>query len=122
MKMKNKAAVVDYSEKYSEDSLWKKIGKYALAAGRSTIEKALVLYYCLQDADTPKWAKTIIIGALGYFIMPLDAIPDFMPAVGFADDLGALVAAAATVMKFIKPKHEQQAKEKLAGFFGGNEQ
>jgi uncharacterized membrane protein YkvA (DUF1232 family) len=115
--MDDKLAIVDYSQEYSEDSLWKKIGKYALAAGRSTIQKALVLYYCLQDSDTPKWAKTIIIGALGYFIMPLDAIPDFTPAVGFADDLGALVAAIATVMKFIKPEHEEQAKEKLENFF-----
>ena len=52
-----------------------------IKAGKEVIEKALILYYCLQDDDTPAWAKTTIIGALGYFISPIDAIPDLVPVV-----------------------------------------
>ena len=54
-----------YSNKYKEASFWKKFGNYAIAAGKGTIEQALVLYYCFQGSDTPAWAKSIIIGAFG---------------------------------------------------------
>ena len=66
----------NYSDKYSEESFWQKVGKFALVAGKKVIEIALTLYYCLKDPDTPKRAKATITGALGYFIWPLDAIPD----------------------------------------------
>ncbi len=115
--MDQNTTITDYSKEYSELSLWEKIGKYALAAGKGTIEKVLVLYYCLQDSDTPAWAKGIIIAALGYFILPLDAIPDFTPVVGYADDLGALAAASGAVLMHIKPEHEAQAKQKLTQWF-----
>ena len=110
----------DYSKLYKEASFWAKVAKYALVAGKGTIEKALVLYYCLQDDDTPAWAKGIIISALGYFILPLDAIPDLTPLVGYADDLGALAGAMGTILMYIKPEHEEQAKEKLAQWFGND--
>ena len=119
--MDQNTTVIDYSKEYSQPSLWEKIGKYALVAGKGTIEKVLVLYYCLQDSDTPVWARGIIIAALGYFILPLDAIPDFTPMIGYADDLGALAAASGTVLMHIKPEHEEQAKQKLTQWFGENE-
>lgn len=59
-------------------------------AGRKVIDKVLRLYYALQDKDTPIWAKSIIVGALAYFISPLDAIPDITPVVGYVDDWGAI--------------------------------
>jgi uncharacterized membrane protein YkvA (DUF1232 family) len=55
--------------------------------GREVIEKALWLYYAAQQPNTPLWAKTAIYGALGYFISPIDAIPDITPVIGYADDL-----------------------------------
>ena len=107
----------NYAEEYSEDSLWEKIAAFALRAGREIIERVLVLYYCFQDRDTPAWAKTIIMGALGYFIAPLDAIPDLMAGVGFSDDLGALAVAFAAVAMHIKPEHKRQAEEKIKTWF-----
>jgi uncharacterized membrane protein YkvA (DUF1232 family) len=71
---------------------------------------ALTLYYTLQDKDTPKWAKTIIIGALGYFILPMDAIPDFIPVAGLTDDFGALAAALGMVAMHVKPGHKEKAR------------
>lgn len=103
---------------YSEISFWDKVKKFAMTAGRDVIGRALVLYYCLQDPNTPAKAKTIILGALGYFISPIDAIPDFTPAVGYTDDMGALVLALTIVSMHINKEHREKAKEKLAEWFG----
>lgn len=107
-----------YAEAYSDKSLWKKVAEFALKAGKEVIEKVLILYYCLQDSDTPAWAKVQIVGALGYFIVLTDAIPDLIPVVGFADDLGVLVLALAVVAVHVKEEHKRQAEEKLKTWFG----
>lgn len=72
-----------------------------------------------QRPGHPKWARARIIAALGYFIFPLDAIPDVVPLTGFSDDLGvlALALALATVAFHIKPEQKQQADEQLADWF-----
>jgi uncharacterized membrane protein YkvA (DUF1232 family) len=103
---------------YTEPGFWQKIKDFALQAGREVIEKALWLYYAAQRPDTPTWAKTVIYGALAYFISPLDAIPDVTPVIGFVDDLGALAAAVATVSAYINDEVRQQASNKLADWFG----
>ena len=97
---------------YSESSFWDKLKKYALVAGADVVEKALQLFYALQAPRTPKWAKTIILGSLAYFILPADAIPDVIPVAGYADDLGALSAALATIQMYITDDIEAQAKTK----------
>jgi len=115
----------EFSKEYSEENFWNKVKNYAVKAGKSVIVQALTLYYTLQDKDTPKWAKAIIIGALGYFIFPLDAIPDITPVVGYSDDLGALAWATATVTFYIKPEHRKKAEDKWKEWFGrleGNNQ
>ncbi len=106
-----------FGDDFSEGSFWEKIKKFAIKAGKELIEKALILYYCLQDKDTPAWAKGVIVGALGYFIAPMDAIPDLTPVVGFADDLGALILATSTVAAHIKKTHIEDAKAKLKEWF-----
>jgi uncharacterized membrane protein YkvA (DUF1232 family) len=108
----------EYSKNYSEDNFWEKLKKFAIVAGKEVIEKALQLYYTLQQKDTPIWAKAVIIGALGYFISPIDAIPDAIPVVGYADDLGVLVAAIATVTTYITPEVKSQAIGKMKVWFG----
>jgi uncharacterized membrane protein YkvA (DUF1232 family) len=102
---------------YSEQGFWAKLRDYALAAGSAVIEKALALYYCATDSDTPAWARGVIYGALGYFIFPIDAIPDTMPVIGYTDDLGVLVAAAAAVAAHMKPEHAERAKAMLKHWF-----
>lgn len=102
---------------YDDQSFWIKLKRYAKLAGRELVELALKLYYCLQDPDTPNWAKTIIIGALAYFIMPIDLVVDFIPG-GYVDDWGALAGALATVVTHIKESHVQQAKAKTIEWFG----
>ena len=107
-----------YEKKYTEDSFWDKVVKFARTAGREVIEKALWLYYAAQQPNTPLWAKTAIYGALGYFISPIDAIPDITPVVGYADDLAVLAAAVATVATYITADVKARAADKLRGWFG----
>jgi uncharacterized membrane protein YkvA (DUF1232 family) len=106
-----------YAKDYSENSFWEKLKQFALVAGKEVIEKALQLYYALQEPATPTWAKVVIIGALGYFISPLDAIPDFTPFIGYLDDLGVLVAACATVALHITDEIKSKAAAKMAEWF-----
>ncbi len=106
-----------YSKQYSESSFWNKIKRYAKTAGREVIEKALILYFCLKDPDTPSWAKSVIIGTLGYFILPADSIPDLTPLIGFSDDLGALAAALGIVGFYIKKEHKEMARAKMNEWF-----
>lgn len=108
----------EFSKEYSDDKFWDKVKKFAVKAGKEVILKALTMYYTMQDKDTPKWAKGVIIGALGYFIFPLDAIPDMTPVVGYADDLGVLASAMATVAVYIKPEHRKKAEDTWKGWFG----
>ena len=108
----------EFSKDYSDVSFWNKVRGFAIRAGREVIEKALILYYCLQDSDTPLWTKTVIIGALGYFISPLDAIPDIIPVAGYSDDLVVLALAMASAVAHIKEEHKNKSVEQLKIWFG----
>lgn len=98
----------------------KRSAPFARTAGIEVVEKALILYFCLRDRDTPAAAKAIIASALGYFIVPMDVIPDITPVAGFADDLGALAMAFAAVVLHVKPEHRSAAKEKAKEWFGND--
>jgi uncharacterized membrane protein YkvA (DUF1232 family) len=108
----------DPANRFDEDSFRKKLSRFARQAGEGVISKALVLYYCLKDPDTPAWARRIIVGALAYFVLPVDAIPDIVPFVGFGDDLGVLIGAVAMVLTHIKPQHRAQADRKIREWIG----
>jgi uncharacterized membrane protein YkvA (DUF1232 family) len=105
-------------QSYSAGRFWRKVARVALIAGRKTIVTAITLFYCMRDKDTPAWAKGIIMGALGYLVLPVDLIPDAIPAVGFTDDWAALVSALAAVSFYVKDEHKQQAETRVEKFFG----
>lgn len=107
-----------FKEAYSDRAFWGKARAFARSAGESVLGFALKLYFAAQDPETPTWARTTIYGALGYFIMPVDAIPDMTPALGYSDDLGVLVAAAATVAAHVTEAHRAEAQETLQRWFG----
>ncbi|MEZ2877631.1 hypothetical protein CUU62_15520 [Pseudomonas sp. WP001] len=106
-----------FEKDYSEDSFWDKVKTYAKSAGEAALEPALKMYYAATDSDTPTWAKTTIYGALGYFISPIDVIPDITPIVGYTDDIGVLCAALAATATHIKAEHVTKAKETLKQWF-----
>jgi len=103
---------------YSAPRLWAKLKKLTAFAGEKTLLTALTLFYCLQDKDTPTWAKGVIVGALGYLILPTDLIPDIIPGAGYGDDWGALVAAIGTVAAYIKDEHKEKATAQVKRLFG----
>lgn len=85
------------------------------AAGRIPFADELVAaYYCALDDKTPWRVKGILFGALAYFVLPTDLIPDFLIAFGFTDDLAVLTAAITSVSAHIKPAHRTAAKRALA--------
>lgn len=98
--------MASFDNKYSDEGFWNKVVSFAKAAGREVIEKALWLYYAAQDPATPTWAKGVVYSALGYFILPIDAIPDLAPVVGYTDDLGVLAAAVAAIATYIRLVHQ----------------
>ncbi len=118
MNAKEPKDIQQYQEHYSESGLWDKIAKVAMKAGTKVIYAALLLYYVLKDENTPKQHKTIIVGALGYFILPLDLIPDITPLVGFTDDAAALIACVKAVWECVTPNIKRQAIEKMCQWFG----
>lgn len=103
---------------YSGSRLWVKLRKVVGRVGRQTLTSALVLFYCLKDHDTPAWAKGVIVGALGYLILPMDLVPDMVPGVGYGDDWGAIVAALATVAAYIKDEHKAKAQAQVVRLLG----
>ena len=109
---KHKPSTEQPQSYYNTPSFWNKLNKFARKLGHEAVEKLLILYYCFQDPETPKRQKMIILGALGYFIMPFDAIPDLLPG-GWTDDLGVIALAIAKVTASINDTHITKAKEKL---------
>ncbi len=77
------------------------------------MEDALAAYYCAMDANTPKHVKLIAFGALAYFILPIDKIPDIIPGVGFIDDAAVLTAALSSMVPYMSEEHFQKAREFL---------
>ena len=110
--------VTRYQKHYSEKGLLEKIGATFKKAGLKVIYYVLLLYYVLNDENTPMQHKMIIIGALGYFILPVDLIPDFIPVVGYSDDVAALAFALHAVWKNVTPEIKEQAQRKLREWFG----
>lgn len=108
----------DSNIKYSDENFWIKLKEFALTAGREVVEKALTLYYTAQNPNVPAWAKGVVVGALTYFISPVDAIPDILVGIGFTDDLGVLLAAIATVSIYINAETKEQAQQKMNDWFG----
>lgn len=111
----------EYQKHYNESAFWDKIANVAKKAGGKVIYCALLLYYVLMSPSVPSSEKLIIIGALGYFILPVDLIPDFIPVAGYTDDLAALIACYNKVKANITPEIEQQAKSKYNEWFGNSD-
>lgn len=111
----------EYQKHYNDGDFWDKIANVAKKAGGKVIYCALLLYYVLISPSVPSNEKLLIIGALGYFILPIDLIPDFIPVAGYTDDLAALIACYNKVKANITPEIEQQAKSKYNEWFGNSD-
>lgn len=72
--------------------------------------EAVAMYFCMLDARTPLWVKGAVAAALAYFVMPADAIPDFLPVIGLGDDAGVLAATLTAVASHVTSEHRDQAR------------
>ncbi|THH41959.1 YkvA family protein [Neolewinella litorea] len=106
-----------YRRFFSRNRFWARLGGLARATGTKSIYTALLLYYAYERKETPKWAKRVVLGALGYLLMPLDAIPDLTPILGYTDDVSVLAAGLATVAAYVNEEVRDRAKDKLAEWF-----
>lgn len=106
-----------YEVKYSEKGLMKKLTRVARRAGMKVVYNVLLLYYAVQSPSVSTKDKSIILGALGYFIFPLDMLSDFIPFAGYADDYAALAWAISKVLKNVTPQVKEQAKARLQQWF-----
>jgi uncharacterized membrane protein YkvA (DUF1232 family) len=104
------------NERTVERGFWRKLG--AVAARIPFADEAVSAYYAARDPATPNRVKAVLLGALAYFVIPTDLVPDFIAGLGFTDDATVLLLAAQTVSGHIKPPHREKAKEKLAELRG----
>ncbi len=104
-------------EQLPNERFWQKLKKFAKRAGAKVVYCALLMYYAFKRKETPGWAKTAILGALAYFLSPIDFIPDLTPLFGFTDDLSVLVTGLITIGSYINADIKSQAKVKMEQWF-----
>ena len=107
-----------YKKEFTEEGFFQKIKNFGKAAGMKTVYTGLLLYYAFRRKDTPKWAKGIVLGALGYFVSPIDGVPDLTPFIGYTDDFGVMMFALVTISAYVNKDVKAQAKTQLEKWFG----
>ncbi len=90
---------------------WRKLRK--LAARLPFAEDLIAAHYCAFDRKTPAHVKAALVGALAYFVLPADLIPDVLPVIGYTDDAAMLAAAIKLVASHITPDHREAARRTL---------
>ena len=111
-----------YIPNFDAQRFWKKLSRSLKRLGAKAVYYALILYYAMQDPQISKKDKGIILGALGYFLLPFDMLPDFLPGVGYTDDIAALAFAIYKVWNCITPLVKSQAESKVYDWFGDVDQ
>lgn len=95
-----------------EQGFWPKLRRIAKRV--PFLNELLAAYYCALDPASPLQVKAVLMGALAYFVLPLDAVPDFLAFFGFADDAAVVYGAIKMVAKHITPEHRAKAESAIA--------
>jgi uncharacterized membrane protein YkvA (DUF1232 family) len=93
-------------------NFWRKLRQ--LVSQLPFAEDLVAAHYCAFDRQTPSHVKAALIGALAYFVLPTDAVPDVLPVIGYTDDAAVLAAAIKLVTSHITPDHREAARLTLA--------
>lgn len=104
-------AVVRVNATRVRRGFWPKIAR--TAARIPFAGQALAVYYAARDPETPPAAKGLMLGALAYFVSPIDAIPDMLAGIGFTDDAAVIAAVVATVAAHVRDRHRRSAETAL---------
>ena len=106
-----------YKGQHSDTKLWSKIARFAKSAGMECVYYVLLLVNVMKSKEIRWEDKTLIMGALGYFISPLDLIPDIMVGTGYIDDIGMLAFVLSKISSLITPTIIRDARNKLHEYF-----
>lgn len=109
--------LASYSKYYNAETFLQKVKKIAIKAGSELIYKTLLLYYVLIEDSVPFQIKSLIIGALGYLILPTDLIPDFIVGLGYTDDLAAISFVVSQIEEYRTEAIERKAKKTFEDIF-----
>lgn len=114
----NENSIAEYKNAYSEEGLLRKLTAYGKIIGLKTVYNAALLWYVMKKPELPLKEKTVIMGALGYLIAPLDFLPDLTPFLGYTDDVIAIAFALGKLSMYIDDDVKQQSKDLLVDIFG----
>ena len=111
--------VQKYGTYYSDNRFWKKVERVAKKVGATVLLPVFTLYYMLQDDKVSLQHKAYIVGALGYFILPIDLIPDgILPVIGFTDDIAVMTLVLKLVKDSITPEIKARANARVSEIIG----
>ncbi len=116
--MASKTKLSQYSKYFDEGSFFNKIISFSGKAGTNILFYALILYFLVTDSNIPWRTRLLFTAALGYFIFPADLISDFLPGLGFTDDLAFITYAITQGTDHITPEIKLRAKEKMNSLIG----
>ncbi|MBN9584039.1 MAG: hypothetical protein BGN84_01945 [Afipia sp. 62-7] len=118
----DRTAHFEQAEKLAKDPervrrrFWRKLK--SLAVKLPFAEDLLAAYYCAFDRNTPRHVQAALLGAIAYFILPFDFLPDMLPVLGFTDDAAVLATAIRMVSSHITPEHRDAARKAMARGLG----
>jgi uncharacterized membrane protein YkvA (DUF1232 family) len=94
-----------------ERRFWRKVRR--VVAKVPFVEDLLAAYFCAVDRRTPTYVRALLLGAVAYFVLPSDMIPDLLAPLGFSDDASVIAAAITAVGSHLQPRHRDQARHRL---------
>jgi uncharacterized membrane protein YkvA (DUF1232 family) len=104
-------------ERDLRQKLWRKLKREVATV--PFLEDVLTAYYCAFDRNTPVHVKVVLVGAIVYFVVPDDLVPDYLPVIGLADDAAVLGMAIKMMSSHIKPEHREAARRMVASLREG---
>lgn len=111
----------DYIKHYSESDLHNKLKKTSGSLSKQLLYYVLILYFLVADKNIPVKVRMVFVAALGYFILPTDLVTDFLPVIGFTDDIAFLTFAISNATTYITPEILEKAKSKQSSIVGDTE-
>lgn len=102
-----------YSKYYDDKRFWRKVRRIAQKVGGSVLKPVLLLFYMMKSDAVSLKDKAYIVGALGYFVLPIDIVPDFIAGLGYTDDLAVITLLIKYLKDNITPDIEMRADAKI---------
>ncbi|RLD40294.1 MAG: hypothetical protein DRI89_12305 [Bacteroidetes bacterium] len=116
--MKPPKKIQDYTKHYSENDLFKKLKKASGSLGSHVLYYVLMLYFLIADKTIPMKVRLAFVAALGYFILPTDLVADFLPVIGYTDDMALLTFVIGNATNYISPEIKEKAETMRAAIIG----